>query len=197
MLVFFALCFILKGQCSAFLPPPDIQVKIAEGKSFIISATGLYRVENLKESRIFKQPCQVEETFGGIKINGKFWGESVKIEPEQNSFCEVNGKIYRGSLIIRKSKNSVEVLNTLSIEEYLYGIIKAEISPDWPLSTLCAQAIVARTYALRKLWEEESFPLTATSQHQVYAGVRGEDARGRIAIDLTRGEIVTFEGKPA
>lgn len=75
-------------------------------------------------------------------------------------------------------------------------MIKLEVSPEWPLPTLCAQAIAARTYALRKLWEDNS-SITNLPQHQVYGGVKAEDPRGRIAVDLTRGEILIYQGEPA
>ncbi len=87
------------------------------------------------------------------------------------------------------------MINRLSLEKYLYGVLKLEISPDWPLSTLSAQAIVARTYAFKRLKEAKTY-ITNITDDQVYGGVEAEDPRVRIAVDLTRGEILTYKNEP-
>jgi len=179
----------------AYIPAPQIKVKIAQGKSFTISAKSAYEIQAEGKSRIFYQPIQIKLNLMGISINGDIWGEKVEIKPATGSLCEVNKREYRGAIIIRKNQDILEVINKLSLEEYLYGLIKLEISPNWPLPTLCAQAIVARTYALRKLWSGETL-ISSDSQDQVYGGMQAEDPRGRIAVDLTRGEILTFQGAP-
>ncbi len=183
------------GTCFARFSIPQIDVKIAEGKDFIISATGSYQIKDKKRTRIFHHPVQIEISAAGIKIDGELWQEEIRIESSGRSFCQVNGREYRGVIFVKKNKENLQVINTLSLEEYLYGLIKLEISPEWPLSTLCAQAIVARTYAIRKLWEGNSL-ITNLPAHQAYGGIKAEDARGRIAVDLTRGEILVYQGEP-
>jgi len=46
------------------------------------------------------------------------------------------------------SSNSFTVVNELPIEDYLKGVLKIEVNPNWPMEALRAQAITARTYAL-------------------------------------------------
>jgi len=184
------------NKAHAYLPAPAINVKIAEGNTFLISATrGFYKIKDQKKEEIFYHPVKIKFSPAGIDINGKIWDKEIKIEPDDNSFCEVNQKSYRGIIIIKKAKGKLEVINKVNLEEYLYGVIKLEISPEWPLATLCAQAIVARTYAVRRLWN--NFPITNLPQHQAYGGVKAEDARAAIAVDITRGEILTYHGQPA
>jgi len=152
-----------------------------------------------KITRVFSEPVRIKLDSSGINILGQKWGEKILVEPESGSFCLINGRRYRGSILIRKKEERIlEVVNQLSLEEYLYGVLKWEISPEWPLSTLCAQAIVARTYAFKKLKDNELFyyHLTGLTEDQVYGGVEAEDVRIRIAIDLTRGEILTYQGQP-
>ncbi|MBE0477813.1 SpoIID/LytB domain-containing protein [Candidatus Aerophobetes bacterium] len=182
--------------CFAYLPTPHISVRIARGEDFSISATSSYLIRNNERSSILSQPTHIKPSPEGISINGKIWGENIWIEPTSGSLCKLNERRYRGAFIItQRDKSILEVINRVSLEEYLYGLIKMEISPGWPLATLLAQAIAARTYALRKLWEED-LVMSDSIQHQVYGGVEAEDPRGTIAVDLTRGEILTYEGKP-
>jgi len=181
--------------CYGYFPVPDISVKIAEDKDFTISATSPYKIKDKSKEKIFHYPVKIRPLPAGIDVEGSIWQKQITVEPMDGSFCEVNKRRYRGIILVKKSKDKLEIINTLSLEEYLYGLIKLEISPEWPLPTLCAQAIVARTYAIRKLWEDSSI-LTNLAQHQMYGGVEAEDARGRIAVDLTRGEILTYKGRP-
>lgn len=74
-------------------------------------------------------------------------------------------------------------------------MLKLEISPTWPLSTLSAQAIVARTYAFEKIQRNE-LPIANLTHDQVYGGVEAENPLCRIAVDLTKGEILTYKGEP-
>lgn len=179
----------------AYTPAPSVKVKIARGKDFIVSASSFYQIKAKQKSRIFHQPVQIKPHPAGISINGEMWGEEVRIEPAAGSFCQINQKEYRGIIIIKEDEGTLEVINKLSVEKYLYGLMKLEISPGWALSTLCAQAIVARTYALRKLRKGDTL-ITSLSQDQVYGGVAAEDPRGRIAVDLTTGEILVYQGNP-
>ena len=60
----------------------------------------------------------------------------------------VNGKGYRGWVEVRKKSNGLLVINDLDIEDYLQGVVGAEIPPEWGFEALKAQAVASRTYAL-------------------------------------------------
>ncbi len=86
-------------------------------------------------------------------------------------------------------------------EEYLYGL--AEVPSSWPMEALKAQAIAARSYALRKAAAGQHRPgcncaLYATSYDQVYAGWDKESGldgeRWVRAVDATEGTVVTYRG---
>ena len=88
------------------------------------------------------------------------------------------------------------MVNELDPENYLRGILCNEIAPWWPLDALKAQAVVARTYALyqRQFTKNKDFDLTNDIYSQVYGGKTSEKWRSNRAVDLTRGEILTFKG---
>lgn len=111
---------------------------------------------------------------------------------------EVNGKPYRGTVEVRgKGNGLLLVVNELDIEEYLKGVIAAEIPSDWEMDALKAQAVASRTYALyqKRNAGKRLYHVLDTVDSQVYLGVRGERVRATRAVDATRGEAVLFDGE--
>lgn len=106
---------------------------------------------------------------------------------------------YRGHLEICKGKENLEVINVLSLEDYLKGTAKLEANPSWPEEALKAWIVVARTYALKNLGRHrgEGFDFCSTVHCQRYGGVFAEDSRTNSLVEETRGIILTYQGKPA
>jgi stage II sporulation protein D len=95
---------------------------------------------------------------------------------------------------------------TLPLEDYVVGAVRAEVLPSTlraqPASrALEVQAIVSRTYAAANLGRHaaEGYDLCATTHCQVYrpaaAGEGAGDAAAR-AVGATRGQVLTFGGRP-
>jgi stage II sporulation protein D len=113
------------------------------------------------------------------------------------------GRHYRGALeVFVRSGDSpaLRVVNDLDLESYLYGVVPAEISPSWATEAVKAQAVAARSYALRKLQggtpvETEGYDLTASVSDQVYKGYNVEAEAGNLAVDSTRGQVLTYAGE--
>ncbi len=113
------------------------------------------------------------------------------------------GKSYRGSLevFVRAGQEPLlRVVNELDLESYLYGVLPAEIYPNWAVEAVRAQAVAARSYALRKLQggtprETEGYDLTGTVSDQVYKGYSAEAEASNRAVDDTRGQVLTYGGE--
>jgi stage II sporulation protein D len=106
---------------------------------------------------------------------------------------------YRGLLELRRTPSGrLTVINEVDLEEYLYGVLKMEVDPAWPAEALKAQAVAARTAALWSLnkFSSEGYDVRANTDSQVYDGVTAEDPRTSAAVDETRGEIMTYQGRP-
>lgn len=112
---------------------------------------------------------------------------------------EVNRRHYRGTVTIHRTrgKTGLTVVNTLSVEQYLYGVIPREISPAWPAESLKAQAVAARTYALYSMnkYREDGYDVNTSVDCQVYGGQDIEDARSNRAVDDTAGQVIMYKGK--
>lgn len=107
---------------------------------------------------------------------------------------------YRGSLSIAvNARGTLNVVNRVDLEEYLYGVVPSEMGPKRfdELEGLKAQAVAARTYALahRGQFESEGYDLCATPKCQVYGGFSVEDPLSTAAIDATRGLVLGFQGR--
>jgi len=85
-------------------------------------------------------------------------------------------------------------VNTLSLEEYLLGVVPVEMPSAWPQAALEAQAIVARTYALRKRNPAKPYDLVAGTADQMYGGISAESPSATTAVTGTSGMIVTYGG---
>jgi stage II sporulation protein D len=117
------------------------------------------------------------------------------------AFLELDGRPYRGYLeIALNASSALTVTNVVNLEDYLRGVVPAELSPEaFPeKEALKAQAIAARTYAVKRRgqFEAEGYDLCATPACQVYRGVAAERPLSNAAVAETAGEVLTFEGKP-
>lgn len=119
-----------------------------------------------------------------------------------------------------KEYNTIKLLHTKSntieeipLDEYLYGVVSAEMPVDFDIEALKAQAIVARTYTLYKILENNSkhgeadiCDDSACCQAWITKEYRlsrwDEDKRNDnwnkivLAVNSTKGKIITYNGKP-
>ena len=101
---------------------------------------------------------------------------------------------YRGSLWIRPQGEALQAVNLVGLETYLASVVGSEMPASWPLEALRAQAVAARTYALRALRPSRgrAYDLKATVASQVYLGVEAETASTLAAVAGTRGLVLTY-----
>lgn len=90
---------------------------------------------------------------------------------------------------------------TMKMEEYIAGVVAGEMKADWPVEALAAQAILARTFTIQAIDEKGGVPARGTQastdikEFQAYNGKAVSD-NVRKAIEMTRGMVVTYQGKP-
>ncbi len=117
---------------------------------------------------------------------------------EPNAPVRFNDKPYRGKIeVFANTRGALTVVNVIGLEDYVRGVVPNELS--YPaLEALKAQAIAARTYALknRGQFAAEGFDLLPTTRSQVYRGLTSETSLTSRAVDETRGLIATYKGEP-
>ncbi|MBC8030446.1 MAG: SpoIID/LytB domain-containing protein [Pyrinomonadaceae bacterium] len=109
-------------------------------------------------------------------------------------------KPYRGRIeVFANKRGALTVVNVLGLEDYVKGVVPNELSAGgFPLiEAHKAQAIAARTYALRNRGQfmSEGYDLLPTTRSQVYRGLVSENSFSSRAVDETRGVVATYNGE--
>src|ERR1044071_2971129 len=126
---------------------------------------------------------------------------SFASDDENNAPVRFNDKPYRGRIeVFTNLRGSLTVVNELGLEDYVRGVVANELSPGgYPaIEALKAQAIAARTYALKNRGQfmSQGFDILPTTRSQVYRGLTSENPLSTLAVDQTRGLIATYNGEP-
>jgi len=160
------------------------------------------------EARVFAGAVVVRPSAGSLTLNGeRVAAESATIRSRGGDLVVTNGGngtgeskplAVGGSLKVLARGNGLSLVNDVDLEEYIKGVVPAEMSPSWHPEALKAQAVVARTYALyqRMLNKSREYDLVATVQDQVYQGRHGVDQRVQEAVESTRGIAVAYQNAP-
>jgi stage II sporulation protein D len=112
--------------------------------------------------------------------------------------CGSHEKRVRGRLEARIYKGRLLVLNVLDIEDYLLSVVPSENPASWPVESLKAQAVAARTYAYYQLLHRKNwaYDLVDYAGDQAYGGMDKEHPRSTDAVKATSGQVLTYDEKP-
>jgi len=182
----------------------DEVVRVAvlqDGPSFYLRIKGAFEIQDESGRQVYKgknlKKRLIKADSGKITLPGALLNLARLKISSKNGYVYINNRLYRGRVsILPKDNGRFLLVNELDLENYLRGILCNEIAPWWPLDALKAQAVVARTYALhqRQFTKNKDFDLTNDIYSQVYGGKTSEKWRSNRAVDLTKGEILTFKG---
>jgi stage II sporulation protein D len=167
------------------------------------SLAGQFTLDNLPSVNISgnQQAFNILPTTNGFSVNGQLAEVPYVSVTSYGSPIYYNGRSYIGSLIFRNEKGLLSVINVLPIEEYLVGLVASEMPKNWPTESLKAQAVVARTYAMfqrkgrNSAWSSSPYDVESTVLDQVYRGNVVNDKLVRKAVEETKGEYLTLNGK--
>ncbi|GGM21229.1 sporulation protein [Deinococcus aerophilus] len=133
-----------------------------------------------------------------LTLNGQdSGGQTLYLPPGPGSVVEIAGKTYRGGVGLRIEKDQVQGINVVDVEDYLRGVVPAEMPSSWPAAALAAQAVIARTYVAARVNPAAPYDTCATESCQVYRGLDAEKAASDAAIAATRAQVVAHSGRPA
>ena len=140
----------------------------------------------------------VTQSGGSLNLNGQpAGGDSLYLPPVPGSTVEIAGRVYRGGLLLKAISGGVSAVNVVDLEDYLRGVVPAEMPSSWPLEALKSQAVVARTYAAARINPASYYDLCATDSCQVYGGVTREVPGSDAAVFATRAQVVSYAGAAA
>ncbi|MBI5236796.1 MAG: SpoIID/LytB domain-containing protein [Deltaproteobacteria bacterium] len=135
---------------------------------------------------------------GRALVDGKYKALPIRFFPKGEAVY-LNNKSYRGVIEIYDEGKGLMIVNELSVEAYLAGIVSNEIPAGWPEDALKAQAVIARTYALyhKKKRLNDKYHIEGSVLGQVFGGMASENPATTRAVDDTKGEIVAYNREPA
>ena len=130
----------------------------------------------------------------GVKLTRS---ASESAESEGIRFIE-GGNFYPGDLTLTLNENgAITAVCTLSVEDYLLGVVPYEMSNSFPIEALKAQAVCARTYALSHVRGDKSYDVEDTTNDQVFRGVNLSYTNAVNAVKATAGVVGTYKGSLA
>ena len=132
-------------------------------------------------------------TIDGTPVaGGVFW-----IYPEDGGYVAIGDSWYRGRVLVALRDRGLIAVNYVLLGDYLYSVVGSEMSPDWSIESLKAQAVAARSYALThniSPASEAYFDLDNTPRFQAYRGISREANTTQAAVQSTSGEFISREG---
>lgn len=121
---------------------------------------------------------------------------TLTLQPEPEGTLLIEGRPYRGAYVLTpRSPADFDVVNHLVVDDYLKGVLAAELYPDFHIEAYKAQAIAARTYAIyeaRTTPKSQHYDLHSDVRSQMYGGIKSESAKSVAAAGETAGIVVAF-----
>jgi stage II sporulation protein D len=106
-------------------------------------------------------------------------------------------RAYRGQIQVDVVNGRLRAIDVVGLEDYLYGVVPAEMPSTWSPPALEAQAVAARSYALATRKVAAPFDVYGDTRSQMYLGISHETPATTAAVDATKGQVVMFGGKVA
>lgn len=129
---------------------------------------------------------------------------------DSSSVIGYNYREYDTIALLHKSTNEIE---QIKLDEYLYGVVSAEMPVDYEMEALKAQAVVARTYTLYKMINNSAKHgeanicddsnccqawISKENRLARWEADKGEENWNKIveAVNSTSGKIITYNNQP-
>jgi stage II sporulation protein D len=175
-------------------PVGQVRVLLAEGaKSLKLASASAWSVLDGEGQAHPMEPGKL--TLGlALKVDGVPLAPPLTFR-SGGTPLQLGAKQYRGDLVVQTgSAGKLMAIDVVGVEDYLKGVVPAEMPSTWPAEALKAQAIAARSYALANRATAKPYDLFSDTRSQMYLGVSAEAKATSAAIDATAGKVLTYGG---
>lgn len=136
-----------------------------------------------------------------LLISGCSWSKSPQQKPEQKPPAPQQQTAQGTEPTITVYMHETGEKRSMKMEEYIAGVVAGEMKNDWPVEALATQAILARTFTLQAIEEKGGVPNRGTQASTDIKEFQAYDAQAvndqvKKAVDMTRGQIITYQGNP-
>ncbi len=181
---------------------PSVEVGLLSSSEVTLTGLSDFRVESDgKVIATYKNGSKlsIKKSGNNLVVNGKKAGAKVSFKAGNSGAAfSAKGNRYRGDMKAIASSSGVTLVNEVSMEDYLKGVVPCEIVSSWKSDAIKAQAVAARTYAMfhKNGYRSAGYDVTDDTRSQVYRGASAETEATNRAVVATAGEVVTYNGKP-
>jgi len=174
---------------------PTIRVQLVREKKTTLAATAPWSVTDATGKTTALDPTTPLVLTPELAVGGQSLTAPITFRSTQP--LSVDGKSYRGRIVVAPAGKALQVVDVVGLESYVKGVVPEEMPSNWPAAALQAQAIAARSYVLANLVRGGTFDVYDDSRSQIYGGAAAETAAASAAVEATRRQILTYDGKPA
>lgn len=197
------------------------------GNDVVVKAAPGLRVRDLGDGKVYPLPTdpKISQWRLGVDADGKSvvfayttrwvrWRPEGKAKPALagDGQFRADGPValvtsygvtrYRGALRAASpspGSKDRDTVNVVRMDDYVRGVVAQEMPASWKPEAVRAQAVAARTYAMRSRADniDGHYQICDTTSCQVYGGYDAEDPRSNAAVAATSGTILTYQGYPA
>jgi stage II sporulation protein D len=174
---------LINGKTHKIKPREKVEITNKNG-NLVIKVNGK-EIKTTKTAQVILNPSK-----GLIGI------ETIKRNTKRTPY-----PVYRGKMEIKLSATNgkIRVINEVNFEDYLLQVVPSEMGENFGLEALKAQAVAARTYALKDYfgnkYKSQGFHIDDSTKSQVYNN-KDENETSTQAIRATKGEVMLYDDKP-
>ena len=180
--------------------------KLKTSDQLKISLDGSYTLDGIA----FQRGSRLTVFSDGVSLYVYYEGMSLNLGREMTLIRHAaedgleNGLRFNGAYELHPGDLKLSIVNGgiravlhAPVEEYLLGVVPYEMNDAFPLEALKAQAVAARTYALKRTGAARDYDVEDNTNDQAYYGVKAENKNAARAVRETAGQCGYYEGKMA
>jgi stage II sporulation protein D len=170
------------------------QARVVELKGDDLDVTGFAGCERCVKIVARVESIRAVPAGSLIEIDGR---QATSFRVRSDRPIRMNGREYGDTLELVRNGEGIAVVNELSLDDYVVGVLRGEVGERWPAEALRAQAVVARTYAAyqRMLNAAKPYHIVASVAHQMFVGRPPRTSAAWAAVSETSGQVLRWEGE--
>lgn len=184
------------GTTLATAPATTFRVLLADKqRRVVISSEVPFTVRDASGTTVTLAAGAVTVT-PGLVVGGQALTAPLLFRPGRGGPLALK-RPYRGRILVDVVDGKLRAIDVVGLEQYLAGVVPAEMPATWSPEALKAQAVAARSYALATRNVAAPYDAYADTRSQMYLGISAESPATTAAVSATKGQVLLYDGKVA